>query len=41
MSEILIKSIIDYVKNDISRERNLRAKLVEWFKIILKKWMRK
>ncbi|MBY8982787.1 MAG: hypothetical protein KGD57_07555 [Candidatus Lokiarchaeota archaeon] len=37
MSEILIKSIIDYIKNDISHERNLTAKLVQWLKITMKK----
>ncbi len=37
MSEILLKSIIEYIKNDISRERNLKAKLIEWLKISMNK----
>ena len=37
MLEILIKTIIEYIKDDISRERNLKAKLVEWIKITMEK----
>ncbi len=37
MSAILIESIIEYVKNELSSERDLRAKMVEWFKRIIEK----
>ncbi|MBY9005512.1 MAG: hypothetical protein KGD63_02015 [Candidatus Lokiarchaeota archaeon] len=37
MSSILIGSIIEYVKNESSHERDLRAKMIKWFKIIIDK----